>query len=251
MDIDRRFRTMLLSQARTGEADHQERLEKCCDMARGFALLQGGIAVISDMLYNRSYVYSGDFGRALGLEAAIELDSAFEDIIFSFIAPQDLLDRHILEIRYIEFIKSLPPAERNDYVQSGKINILAGKTPVPIIHQTRYLEITEQGNVNIGLCTYLPVGLELPADFDGHIFSIKSGLPLTAEQLRIVDDQILSPREKEVLHLLSLGLSSKQIAARLHLSANTIYRHRQNILRHLNAANTAEAVRIGVRMQLF
>lgn len=251
MDIAATFKCALLSQAHSADANHMDRLATCRDMARSFALLQGGVAVISDILHNKSYIYAGAFGAKLGLDEETEFDSAFEDIVFSFIDSQDLLDSHILELRYIELIKSLPAEDRGDYVKSSKINIRVGDSIVPIIHQTRYLEITDSGSINISICTYLPVGLNLSETFDGHIFNLRTGLPLTSERLRIVDAKILTNREREVLMLLSKGLASKQIADTLNLSLNTVYRHRQNILQHLNVANTAEAVRIGLKMKLF
>lgn len=41
---------------------------------------------------------------------------------------------------------------------------------------------------------------------------------------------ILSEREKEILRCIRKGLSSKEIAATLYISVNTVNRHRQNIL---------------------
>ncbi len=61
---------------------------------------------------------------------------------------------------------------------------------------------------------------------------------------------MLSPREKTVLSLLSKGRSSKQIADILHISVNTVYRHRQNILASLQVSNTAAAVEIALRLHL-
>ena len=40
---------------------------------------------------------------------------------------------------------------------------------------------------------------------------------------------ILSEREKEILRCIRKGLSSKEIAAALYISVNTVNRHRQNI----------------------
>lgn len=250
MDIEDKFKITLLSQADDDESGYSEQIDKYREMARTFATLQGGIAVLSDFLHDKSYLYSGPFGRTLGLDEKMEIDSAFEDVVFSCIDRQDLLDRHILELRYVELIKSTPSNERKNYIQSSKINVCVNNTTIPIIHQTRYLEITENGNINIGICTYLPVGLKLPEGFDGQIINIATGQPLTSGQLQVVDNMILSPREKEILSMLSKGMSSKQIASSLNLSPNTVYRHRQNILSHLNVANTAEAVRIGLKMKL-
>lgn len=52
----------------------------------------------------------------------------------------------------------------------------------------------------------------------------------------------LTPRELEVLQLICNGLSSRAIAARLGLSANTVAVHRANIMNALGVHKTAELV---------
>jgi DNA-binding NarL/FixJ family response regulator len=52
----------------------------------------------------------------------------------------------------------------------------------------------------------------------------------------------LTARELEVLQLICDGLSNKEIAARLDLSANTIAVHRANIMQTLGVHKTAELV---------
>jgi DNA-binding NarL/FixJ family response regulator len=52
----------------------------------------------------------------------------------------------------------------------------------------------------------------------------------------------LTPRELEVLQLICGGLSNRQIAARLQVSANTIGVHRANIMNALGVHKTAELV---------
>ena len=52
----------------------------------------------------------------------------------------------------------------------------------------------------------------------------------------------LTPRELEVLQLICDGLSNKDIAARLKVSANTVAVHRANIMSALGVHKTAELV---------
>jgi DNA-binding NarL/FixJ family response regulator len=52
----------------------------------------------------------------------------------------------------------------------------------------------------------------------------------------------LSPRELEVLQLICDGLSNREIAAKLGLSANTVAVHRANIMNTLGVHKTAELV---------
>jgi DNA-binding CsgD family transcriptional regulator len=60
----------------------------------------------------------------------------------------------------------------------------------------------------------------------------------------------LSPREQEVLQLVSEGFSNSMIAGRLHLSENTIKTYVENLLSRLNARNRAEAVAAASRQNL-
>jgi two-component system, NarL family, response regulator YdfI len=60
----------------------------------------------------------------------------------------------------------------------------------------------------------------------------------------------LTPREQEVLALLSQGLSNRAIAAHLHLSEHTIKFHMSAIFEKLNASSRTEAVAIGIRQGL-
>jgi DNA-binding NarL/FixJ family response regulator len=57
----------------------------------------------------------------------------------------------------------------------------------------------------------------------------------------------LSAREREVLALLSDGMSNKDIAERLSVSGHTVRNHVQRILMKLHAASRLEAVAIAVR----
>lgn len=60
------------------------------------------------------------------------------------------------------------------------------------------------------------------------------------------EESRLTGREREILGRLADGLSSKQIAGKLHLSENTIVNHRKNILRKTNTKNVAELIRYAI-----
>lgn len=52
----------------------------------------------------------------------------------------------------------------------------------------------------------------------------------------------LSKRELEILELISLGNSDKEIASDLHISARTVQTHVKRIVLKLNARNRTNAV---------
>ena len=52
----------------------------------------------------------------------------------------------------------------------------------------------------------------------------------------------LSPREKEVLDLVSEGLTNKEVADRLYISENTVKYHMKNILDKLHLRNRSQVI---------
>lgn len=60
---------------------------------------------------------------------------------------------------------------------------------------------------------------------------------------RVAPAHQLTTREKEVLQLVTEGLSSKQIAHELSISKHTVESHRKNLLQKLKANNVADLIR--------
>ena len=61
--------------------------------------------------------------------------------------------------------------------------------------------------------------------------------------------ELLTPREREVMHLIVEGLANKQIAARLGISEKTVEVHRSRAKTKLRAESVAELVKIALRAQ--
>lgn len=110
---------------------------------------------------------------------------------------------------------------------------------------------------------YLSINETLDAGVDGYLLKNTSGTELIlalhhvmndkpymspeinmllVQNLKQVEQQLITPREKEVLKLIVAGYSSKQIAAELDLSLDTIKFHRKNLLSKLNQPNVAALV---------
>lgn len=60
----------------------------------------------------------------------------------------------------------------------------------------------------------------------------------------------LTRREVEVLELIYIGMSNKEIAAKMHLSVRTVDAHRYNMLQKLKVRNTAELLNKATRYRL-
>ncbi len=80
---------------------------------------------------------------------------------------------------------------------------------------------------------------------DGGVFFSASASPFpTNQQAQPSEASLrLSEREREIVLLVTQGLSSKQIASKTSLSPRTVENHRARILGRLGLANTADLVR--------
>ncbi len=62
--------------------------------------------------------------------------------------------------------------------------------------------------------------------------------------------EVLSNREREVLELVAEGFTTVKIGKMLGISPNTIYRHRDRIMKKLNITSSAELVKFAIRTGL-
>ncbi|HEY8687679.1 MAG TPA: response regulator transcription factor [Chitinophagaceae bacterium] len=61
---------------------------------------------------------------------------------------------------------------------------------------------------------------------------------------------VITRREKEVLELITEGMTNNEIARQLFISSTTVDTHRKNLLSKLRAKNTASLVRIATQLKL-
>lgn len=79
--------------------------------------------------------------------------------------------------------------------------------------------------------------------------------PAVANRARVLErqggpDPMLSPRELEVLHLIALGVSSREIAKRMAVSPRTVETYRKRLMAKIGVHSIAELVRYAVRSGL-
>jgi DNA-binding NarL/FixJ family response regulator len=60
----------------------------------------------------------------------------------------------------------------------------------------------------------------------------------------------VTKREKEIIELISLGFSNKEIAEKLLVSISTVDAHRYNILKKLEVKNTAEMIMKAIKLRI-
>lgn len=64
----------------------------------------------------------------------------------------------------------------------------------------------------------------------------------TTDNLLLTDKKRLTRREVEILYCVGQGKPAKEIAAGLHISAQTVQKHIKNIYRKLDVHNKIEAL---------
>ncbi len=215
--------------------------------------------VLSDLADKKSYICIGQFGAQFGLPVDASnltiIDSIWEENLFSKMHPEDVLAKHVLELKLIYFIQKLPQPLRFDYSAISRLRMqnVYGEYQ-PITHQIIYLLKDASKDAQLALCIYRPCSSQLSAlqDFstNGHLLNRITGELVQEDAMQPISS-ILSKREKEILGEIRKGFLSKEIADKLSISLNTVNRHRQNILQKLQANNSLEAIKIAESMQLF
>ena len=119
------------------------------------------------------------------------------------------------------------------------------KPPMPA-----WLREYRNGDLRIAAIVYTLFDDELAGVFDEVIQIGDPGLKIKNKLTKLMSrpagknpaaasDNILSVREKEIVRLLSKGLSNKEISEQLFISTHTVITHRKNITRKLNIKSVA------------
>jgi DNA-binding CsgD family transcriptional regulator/PAS domain-containing protein len=207
------------------------------------ANITGAISVFD--LLRREHVYSSPkFESIFGWDLS---KAEKEGISYSYrrVHPDDLLLLSEAGTYFTSFVLSLTPKTRRDYKMFSDYRILgADNKYVRVLEQQSVLELDLRGNIWLAFSvldlspfndTQTPFRCRLTNAIKGELFLF----PPTEKD----DKDILSAREKEILHMISKGLVSRQIADVLYISVNTVNTHRQRIIEKLDVSNTSEAIR--------
>jgi DNA-binding NarL/FixJ family response regulator len=147
----------------------------------------------------------------------------------------------------------LDSLEENGMAGEAPVLLLAAAVPDGAIGQA----------LRLGVRGILPAGVE-PSRLAAALEAVAQGLVVLdqreagalpqsrATQANVSGElrEALTPREMEVLRLMSAGLANKNIAARLEISEHTAKFHVASILAKLGAGSRTEAVSLGIRRGL-
>jgi FixJ family two-component response regulator len=84
-----------------------------------------------------------------------------------------------------------------------------------------------------------------------HAFEMDSSRRVERRELNAIQSRLdlLTPREREVMSLVTSGLLNKQIAAELNLSEITVKLHRRHLLDKMQAESLADLVKMAERIR--
>ena len=130
---------------------------------------------------------------------------------------------------------SVDPRRINEIVLGKR-----GVTADTALRLSRYFGMTER------------FWLNLQSRYDLELEKDRLGVRLfdEVEVFALSDSGPLTPRELEILLLLSRGLSNREIGERLHLAEETVSHYMDNILAKLDAESPAQAADLAVKMKL-
>lgn len=175
-----------------------------------------------------------------------------EDCIYRRIHPEDLVEKRLMEYKFFQKTFSMSPGERLKY--PGQMQTAYDEDEKGVYQYidnlVQIMQNTPAGNVWLIFCLYSLSADQRPEQ--GIYATITQMERGEVETLSLSEEHrnILSEREKEILRCIRKGLSSKEIAATLYISVNTVNRHRQNILEKLSVGNSIEACRAAELMKL-
>ncbi|MCQ2140139.1 MAG: response regulator transcription factor [Bacteroidales bacterium] len=240
--LDRLFTEQFIS----AEESTDENIEKYLGIAAMYASMESCISVLSDLKTRKSYIFYGQLGEELGIAdegTTHTLDTIWEEEILCHISEADLARKELEEMKFFSFIRNRQGDGHRFFMSSSfHMTGIAGRKHC-ITHRIFYFHSGK--TVRYALCLYNASNAILP---ESSIVNSRTGeqIPLC----QIDSSKMLSDREKEVLSLISKGLSSKEIADRLCISVFTVSRHRQNIIATMNVKNSSQACQLAHQMGL-
>ncbi len=116
-----------------------------------------------------------------------------------------------------------------------------------LLEQTIPLYLDGVGKPIIGLAHLAVIGYDEPLPLRSAVRRMNNNDQYETLRVRSYDAQQLlsdqlTARERDVIRLLALGNSSREIAKKLFISVHTVDTHRRRILKKLNCSSTVQAV---------
>lgn len=159
-------------------------------------------------------------------------------------------ERFALAIVDLKLVSSASPEHNRDgyrllrYTHDARI-------PTIVVSGVGAPEEIDRAYAEYGIVSFIDKGA-----FDREAFratvraAVRSPAPSAARPQEASPEMLLTARERDVLELMALGLTNREIAKRLVTSPNTVKKQVSSILAKLGVSNRAGAVRLAIELGL-
>lgn len=198
-----------------------------------------------------------------------------QDLSFEFVSKNIEaclgINKHVLEEKGMRYLWSLMhPDDIDKWLQAldGLMKYTLGEIPyedrslmsytwnyrlknhegkyVNVIQNTTPLEFDETNKPIIGLAHYTVLDSEITLEVCASAKRLNANKEYETVYFNTYSQKLLSEgisnRERDIIRLLVLNKTSKEIADSLSISPNTVDTHRRNILKKLNISSTGELI---------
>jgi DNA-binding CsgD family transcriptional regulator len=237
-------RTLAEQEFFPSELDYS-RVDFHIELLKNFVAIDNSCVSIFDLHKREHVYYSQRFENVLGYDLD-KIKKNGDDLNYQRIHPNDLIEMTEAGTYFLKFARHLPDEKKKTGKLIMEYRMLNAKGEyIRVIEQQMALELDILGNVWLALSILdLSPNQEINQPFSCRLVDMQNAevYQWPPEQKEELNKPDLSKREKEILHLVSKGLVSKQIADKLFISVNTVNTHRQNIISKMNVGNTTEAI---------
>lgn len=187
--------------------------------------------------------------NSIGMESREHVEGGL-DVITSRYHPEDLrlFNEQIFPDR-MEFLSHIPPDQHHAYIFTYTYRLRDNLGSYrQLMQRNSYIRSDEAGRplLSLGLLininhVKLPAAVTQTVEKASPIRTMAPAEPVFKKQYCLHDlHAVITIREKEILRELAEGLSSKQIAHKLHISEHTVVVHRKHMLAKTKSRNVAE-----------
>ncbi|MDN3492068.1 LuxR C-terminal-related transcriptional regulator [Winogradskyella bathintestinalis] len=224
----------------------KEHIEKMMELDKYLPYSSTFFCVTNTQKLTFEYI-SKNYTACLGLDAN-ELKTQGMRYFWSRIHPDDV-DAWLSALNSLmEFtLKEIPENRRKDanYTWNFRLKNAEG-IYVNIVQNTTPLVFDSEGKPIIGLAHYTVLDANIKMDITASTKLLNSKNEYETIYFNNFSQKLLnegiSNRERDIIRLLVLNNTSKQISEKLSISSHTVDTHRRNILKKLKISSTGELV---------
>ena len=231
----------------------------CRGVMENFHLGETTVAALTRCGTNTGAAFlSRNFSRVFGYPRKLFMQGDLQFLI-KHMHPEDL--RAFISFAETSTINATPWNESKEkpvHECCSRIKHSGGKW-MWISQKVIVLSVTADRHIDLALLLFDDCTEEKNAELNQHVLLVEKSrknskllqllAPLSSKQTKkeeiliaSQDHPSLTPREKEVMQLVSQGFSSKEIAGKLFISRHTVESHRKHILHKLSVKNAPQMV---------